>query len=261
MFVEQDGKLYRVSAEAEVPDYAEDSLQVWKTDETTYYATLKSLYSGGWFETRGYELRLSENSVYGFEIVDKPYVHTRAKDFIYYADLTHDGIDERVHVYITGESGQENSEIRILVCDEETLDVLSIRVIRPREKLGQWYYLNTYNGQDYFMIKEINRTTKETIYSYEVFYLGENGEHIVYDSDEVDVSPATVAEWKSFAEQTNHYFDGGTLLLGASGLQFEYSTNISTHPYYEGLMWLLHKDNLEYVAENLDAFLEGILDD
>ncbi len=257
MFVEQDGKLYRVSAEGEVPVYLEDSLQVWKVDEDTYYATMKCLYSREWFETRGYQLRLSENKTYGFEIVDKPYVKTRAKDFIYYADLTHDGIDERIHVYITGESGQENTEIRIQVYNEETLDLLYERTLRTRVKFGQWYYINTYNNQDYLMFDEIDMTTEETIYRYEVFSLSENGEKILYDSDEVHVSPTTIEEWKSFAEQTSRYFEGGTLLVKTCGLYLDYSTNIDSEPYYEGLMWLLLEDNLEHVARDLDSFLEG----
>ena len=256
LFMEVDGKLYRAAADGVVPAYIEDSIQLWKVDGNTYYATIAAAYASGYFDTIGYQLRPSENKKYGFEIVDKPYVQTKAKDFIHYADLTHDGIDERVHVYITGESGQENTEIRIQVYNEETLDLLYERRLHPRTKFGQWYYINTYNNEDYLMFDEIDMTTEETIYRYEVFYLSENGEKNLYDSDEVYVSPTTITEWKSFAEQTSRYFGGGTLLVKTCGLRLDYSTDIDTEPYYEGLMWLLQEDNLEHVVSDLDSFLE-----
>lgn len=262
MFVKDDGKLYRVSAQGEVSEYLEDSLQVWKVDEDTYYATIKSLYSWGYFETMGYQLRLTEKQMYGFEIVDKPYVETRAKEFTHYADLTHDGIDEEIKVCVLDESGHENMKARIQVCNKSSVLLYETETLL-HPNLCEEYYLSSYNGKDYLMRYKTDVNHETIIWQYEVFYFSETGEKILYDENDIQVSLYHIDEidieaWKKLAEKTNAYFQNAYLLAGATSYgTLEYSTNLKNHCYLEQFTWLIMEDT-ETVPKGLEYYLEGL---
>lgn len=262
LFVEVDGKLYRAAADGVVPVYLEDSIQLWKVDEYTYYATIVALYGSGYFDTMGYQLRLSENNIYGFEIVDKPYVETNAKDFTYYADLTHDGVSESIRVSITGGNGQEDTQVKIRVYDEATLTVLYETELLLHPNLGDSYYLSSYEGKDYLMRYKSGINHDTAYCEYEVFYLSETGEKIVYDVDEIEISLFHVEEidvdaWKKLAEDKNQYFQSGFLLASTIADRLEYSTNVERITYIENFAWLLLEDT-ESIERTLELFVEEV---
>ena len=262
LFVEADGKLYRAAADGVVPVYIEDSIQLWKVDEYTYYATIRAEYGSGYFDTMGYQLCLSENNIYGFKIVDKPYVESNAKSFTYFADLTHDGIDEMLEVCILDENGKENAKASIRVYDASSVLLYETEVLL-HPNLCEDYYLASYEGNSYLMRYKTDVNHETIVWQYEVFYLSEAGEKILYDEFDVQVSlyhvdEIDVEEWKRFAEETNKYFQKTYLLAGTRSYgELEYSTNIERLNYMEQFTWLLMEDT-ENVKNGLEYYLEGL---
>jgi len=80
LYVEKDGKLYRALADSSVGALIEDSIEIWEKENGTYYVTIAENTVDGSGYLRGYEVKLAEGSVYGFEIVDKLLVFSQRQD-------------------------------------------------------------------------------------------------------------------------------------------------------------------------------------
>ena len=262
LFVEVDGKLYRAAADGMVPEYIEDSMRLWKVDEKTYYATITGVYSWGYFDTMGYQLCLSANNIYGFEIVDKPYVETNAKSFTYFVDLTHDEIDECIIVSIHDSTDEENMKASIQVYDTSSVLMYETEVLL-HSNLCEDYYLATYDGENYLMRYKTDVNHETILWQYEVFYLSETGEEILFDEFDVEVSlydvdEIDVDEWKKYAEETNKYFVKSYLLAGTTSYgTLQYSTDLERINYVEQFKWLLMEET-ENVKNGLEYYLEGL---
>ncbi len=256
LFVEENGKLYRAAADGVVMAFLKDSVNVWQVGNDMYATITVSSVGGGYF-LEGYRIRLSENNIYGYEITDRLYLQTNEQDFEYVADLTHDGVDERIRVSII----DKNTKVKIRVYNDAYILLYETELLL-HPNLGESYYLSTYNGKDYLMRykSDINHDTASC--EYEVFYLSEIGEKIHYDVDEMEISLFHVEEinvdaWKNLAEEKNKYFQDAFLLASTIGDKLEYSTDIERITYIENFGWLIVEDTGS-IERNLELFLEKV---
>lgn len=266
VYIEEGGKLYRTISDGIVNPIIDSTIKVWQSDNGKYYALITAYSSGYGFYTQGYILDLSEDSIYGFEIVDKPYVETNVKQFMYYVDLTHDGINEIIRVSI-GESDEEDKSVKIRIYNEETLTVLYETELLIHPNLGESYFLTSYDGKDYLMYYKPSVNHDVVSCEYEVFSLTNTGEKLPYDAGGIEVSLVNIpvggtdgvdmTAWKKLAEKENKYFDKAFLLASTLDGKLAYSTESGKITYMEDFSWLSENSG-ESIEGNLEIFWEEI---
>lgn len=188
-------------------------------------------------------------------------IQSEIQTYEYSVDITHDGIQEIVSVSLE-DTDEEQKQVNVKVYDE-TLNLLYEDKLLVHPNLGGSYYLLSYNGEDYFLYYKpsINHDTVSCLY--EVFYLNEAGEKIIYDSNEIEMSLFDVQgldkdAWKLFAEEENKYFENAFLLARTYDGVLEYSTDISKITYLEKFSWLM-KDGEDFdIDTTLEKFVQEI---
>lgn len=261
VYIEKDGKLYRTFADGIVNPLMDSTIKVWLARNGKYYVSITSYSAGGGFYPKGYVLDLSEDSIFGFEIVEKVQL-LEENEIGYEADLTHDGIDERIRI----EKGQEDEQVKIQVYDN-SLKLLYEKELLLHPNLGESYFLTSYDGKEYLMYYKPSINHETVSCEYEVFYLSDKGGKISYDADQIEVLLVDIpiggsdgldmTVWKMMADKENKYFDKAFLLASTLDGKLTYSTENGRITYMEDFSWLIENGGGS-IEENLEFFRKDI---
>jgi len=182
-----------------------------------------------------------------------------------YADLTHDGIDEKITVDIS--KIEETQEAILKILDDEGNIIL-------KEPAGLAHagwnsvYLCTIDDKDFLLRYNPYMIQGWGTYNYRLFSIDEQGTEIIADEDEIrfnitgQVEEFDIEKMASFHDRINEYLDKSVLLLSTEQGDNAYSTEDRKITRKEEYSWLYggntRYDENDSLKEKLRKYRDNI---
>lgn len=176
-----------------------------------------------------------------------------------YADLTHDGVKEKIVVDISNIEKTQNAVLKIV--DSENRSIWEEAAGIPHVGWNS-LYLYTKDGKDYLLRYNPYMNQGMASYRYELFWIDEMGIEKNVSSDRLDFDttihgyPLDIAGMLSFADKINAYLSQSTLLLSTEGGKLTYSTETNKVVRTEQFSWLYDGDIKYDESDTLKERLE-----
>lgn len=184
------------------------------------------------------------------------------------ADLTHDGEKDCIEVELTDilKDNQQMAHITVYSGNDKELWQADLGI--PHDAWGS-YYLVEMDDLSYLLHYVPENTQGKGNYSYEVFYLTEDGKEVEIASNSIsfDTYPGNNLNFPkkdiiNFATEVNQYLGKATLLLSTMYGELEYSTTDNKVAYMETYKNILETAGLEVsdtVETNVDTLEKYLL--
>ncbi len=180
------------------------------------------------------------------------------KDF--YADVNHDGKDEKVVVTADSTDASMPTVVTVAVFSDD--NELFKEEVPVTMALAYQCYMTEYDGKDYLLNYYPLVDHDMATCRFEVFSINGNGEKETIDSGNVEaslLSPEKLDKeaWLAFAEKENQYFEHAYLLVSTTdGIVFGDSSEKKS--YAETFAWinLGLQETFDTAEENLQFFME-----
>jgi len=180
-------------------------------------------------------------------------IHDQDTVIVTYADLTHDGVNEKIAVDVSSVEETQEAILKVLNDDGRVIWQESAGI--PHVGWNS-VYLCTVDGKDYLLRYNPYMNQGWGSYSYILFSIDAEGNEKIIDEDDVlfDITGQTdefdIEKLVSFHNKINGYLDKSILLLSTEQGEVEYSTEDKKITRKEEFFWLYGVDT-EYDENDL----------
>ena len=141
----------------------------------------------------------------------------------FYADLTHDGRNDRIDVDIDDILSDTQLPALVKVIDQEEQEIWTGSVAIPHMGWG-YYYLVSYRDKAYILFYLPDESQGDIFYTLRLFHFDSEGKQVI--DDEYKISYDTAEQWESdlrkFEKRLNQYLEESVLLVSVFDFSLDY---------------------------------------